>query len=77
EGYEELGKRLAAIALAEKNHKERYEKLLMNLEEGTTFKKNEDTWWVCRECGYVHFGKEAPEKCPSCDHPQAYYQVKL
>lgn len=76
EGYEVLGKRLAAIALAEKNHKERYENLLKNLEEGTTFKKNEATWWVCRECGYIHFGPEAPEKCPSCDHPQAYYQVK-
>jgi len=76
EGYEVLGKRLAAMAIAEKNHKERYENLLKNLEEGTTFKKNEATWWVCRECGYIHFGTAAPEKCPSCDHPQAYYQVK-
>ena len=76
EGYEVLGKRLAAMAIAEKNHKEKYENLLKNLEEGTTFKKNEATWWVCRECGYIHFGPEAPKKCPSCDHPQAYYQVK-
>lgn len=77
EGYEAIGKRLAAIALAEKNHKERYEGLLKNLEEGTTFKKGESIWWVCRECGYIHFGPEAPEKCPSCDHPQAYYQVRI
>lgn len=77
EGYEELGKRLAAIAVAELNHKQRYEDLLKNLEEGSTFKKSEGVWWVCRECGYIHFGTEAPEKCPSCDHPQAYYQVKL
>ncbi len=76
EGYTDLGRRLAAIAVAEKNHKERYEKLLSDLESGNTFKKSEETWWVCRECGYIHFGKEAPEKCPSCDHPQAYYQVK-
>lgn len=76
EGYEALGKRLAAIAVAEKNHKERYENLLQNLEGGTTFKKGEAVWWVCRECGYIHFGTEAPEKCPSCDHPQSYYQVR-
>jgi rubrerythrin len=77
EGYEALGKRLAAIAIAENNHKERYEGLLKNLEEGTTFKKKEATWWVCRECGYVHFGPEAPKECPSCSHPQSYYQVRV
>lgn len=77
EGYKDLGKRLAAIAVAELNHKQRYEELLKNLEEGTTFKKNKAVWWVCLECGYIHFGPEAPEKCPSCDHSQAYYQVKL
>jgi len=76
EGYEILGKRLAAIAVAEKNHKEKYEKLLKDLEDGNTFKKVEATWWVCRECGYIHFGTEAPKECPSCGHPQAYYEVR-
>jgi rubrerythrin len=43
---------------------------------GTVFKKKKEVWWVCRECGYVHFGKEPPEKCPSCDHERSFYQVK-
>ena len=43
---------------------------------GTVFKKEKEVWWVCRECGYVHFSKEAPIKCPSCDHAQAFYQLK-
>lgn len=77
EGYEDLGKRLAAIAVAENNHKERFEALLKTLEEGTVFKKSESIWWVCRECGYVHFGPEAPTECPSCSHPQSYYQVRI
>lgn len=77
EGYEALGKRLAAIAVAENNHKERFEALLKTLEEGTVFKKNESIWWVCRECGYIHFGPEAPQECPSCSHPQSYYQVRI
>ena len=76
EGYEVLGKRLAAIAVAEKNHKERYEDLLKDLEGGNTFKRGEAIWWVCRECGYIHFGTEAPKVCPSCSHPQSYYQPR-
>lgn len=76
EGLEEIAARLMAIARAEEHHKERYEKLLKQIQAGTTFKKDKEVWWVCRECGYVHFGVEAPKKCPSCDHPQAYYQFK-
>jgi rubrerythrin len=76
EGLPDVAKRLRAIAVAEKHHEERYQKLLKQVEAGTVFKKEQDTWWVCRECGYMHFGKEAPEKCPSCDHPQSFYQVK-
>ena len=76
EGFIDIANRLRAIAKAEEHHEERYKKLLEQLEEGSIFKKEKEVWWVCRECGYVHFGVEPPEKCPSCDHPQAFYQVK-
>ena len=76
EGYPEIANRLRAIAKAEEHHEERFRKLLRELEAGTVFKKEREVWWVCRECGYVHFGKEPPERCPSCDHPRSFYQVK-
>ncbi len=76
EGYEDIAKRLLAIAEAEKHHEERYQKLLKELENNSVFKKEEEKKWVCRKCGYVHTGSEAPEKCPSCDHPQNYFQIK-
>ena len=76
EGFPEIAKRLRAIAIAEKHHEERFKKLLKEVEAGTVFKKEKEVSWVCRECGYVHFGTEAPEKCPSCDHPRSFYQVK-
>ncbi|MEA3356832.1 MAG: rubrerythrin family protein, partial [Patescibacteria group bacterium] len=75
-GLNKISERLKSIAIAEKHHAERYSALLKELENGTVFKKDKETWWVCRECGYIHYGEEAPEKCPSCDHPQAYYQVR-
>ena len=76
ENLPEIAKRLRAIAIAEKHHEERFRKLLKEVEAGTVFKKEREVWWVCRECGYVHFGKEPPEKCPSCEHPKSFYQVK-
>jgi rubrerythrin len=76
EGLQNIADRLRAIAIAEKHHEERFQKLLEEVEAGTVFKKEKEVWWVCRECGYVHFGIEAPEKCPSCDHPRSFYQVK-
>ncbi|MHC1564277.1 MAG: rubrerythrin [Candidatus Hecatellaceae archaeon] len=76
EGYPEIAERLRAIAKAEEHHEERYRKLLKEVEAGTVFKKEKEVWWVCRECGYVHYGKEPPEKCPSCDHPRGYFQIK-
>ncbi len=76
EGLPEIAGRLKAIANAEAHHEERYKKLLKEVESGTVFKKDEAVWWVCRECGYLHFGREPPEKCPSCDHERSYYQVK-
>lgn len=76
EGFSEIAKRIRAIAKAEKHHEERYKKLLKEVEADTVFKKEKDVWWVCRECGYIHFGKEPPEKCPSCDHVRSYFQLK-
>ena len=76
EGLPEIAQRLRAIAKAEEHHEERYKKILKEVESGTVFKKNKDVSWVCRECGYVYFGKEAPKTCPSCSHPQSFYQVK-
>lgn len=76
EGFKELADRLKAIAQAEKHHEERYLKLLEQVENGTAHKKDEPTWWVCLECGYMVFAPEAPEMCPSCDHEKAYFQVR-
>lgn len=76
EGLPEVAARLKAIAKAEEHHEERYKKILKEVDAGTVFKKDQKVWWVCRECGYQHFGEEAPKKCPSCDHEQAFYQVK-
>jgi len=76
EGLKEIAARLRSIAKAEEHHEERYKKLLKEVEAGTVFKKKKEVWWMCRECGYVNFGKTPPEKCPSCSHPRAFYQVK-
>lgn len=72
----EIAKRLRATAKSEEHHAERYKKLLKEVEAGTVFKKEKAVFWVCRECGYVHFGTEPPEKCPSCDHKKSFYQTK-
>ncbi|MBU0596546.1 rubrerythrin family protein [Patescibacteria group bacterium] len=76
EGLSAIAHRFSSIAKAEEHHEERYKKLLANLVEGTIFDKGKEVVWVCRECGYIHVGNKAPELCPSCDHPQAYYQLK-
>ena len=76
EGLPKIADRLKAIAKAEKHHEERYKKLLKELEAQTIFKKQEEVEWTCRECGHTHKGKQPPEKCPSCDHAQAYFQIK-
>ena len=76
EGLPQIAARFLSIAVAEKHHEERYKKLHDQLKKGTYFKKSKDVWWICRECGYAFSGKEPPEKCPSCDHPRAFYQLK-
>jgi rubrerythrin len=76
EGLQEVANRLRAIAEAEANHEDRYKKFLKNLQENKVFEKNEEVTWQCRKCGYRHTGKEAVKECPSCGHPQAYFEVK-
>lgn len=76
EGFPEIAEMYRRIAVAEKGHEERYLAFIKNIEAGTVFKKEEETVWQCRNCGYIHVGEEAPELCPACKHPQAYFEVK-
>jgi len=76
EGLKKIAARMLSIAKAEEHHEERYKKLIEQIEGKSVFEKKEKVWWVCRECGYMHYGEEPPKECPSCDHPQAYYELK-
>ncbi|MDO9541559.1 MAG: rubrerythrin family protein [Kiritimatiellia bacterium] len=75
EGFEEIAKVFNTIAIAERQHEKRYLGLAANIEKGTVFKKEISVIWRCRNCGYLHTGKEAPETCPACAHPRAYYEL--
>jgi len=75
EGFEEIAKSFKEIAEVEEHHEKRYRKLLENLKAGKVFKKEKVVKWKCRNCGYIHEGKNAPESCPACNHPQAYYEI--
>ncbi|MHA1210678.1 MAG: rubrerythrin [Candidatus Freyarchaeota archaeon] len=75
EGFEEIASVFRAIAVAEKQHEKRYLGLLKNIEEGKVFKKEKVVKWKCRNCGYIHEGTEAPEECPACAHPRAYFEL--
>ena len=75
EGFEEVADLFKEIAEVEEEHEKRYRKLLANVTAKTVFKKDKIVKWKCRNCGYVHEGKEAPDKCPACAHPQSYYEV--
>ena len=75
EGFEEIAVQFKEIAEVEEQHEKRYRKLFANVKEGKVFKKETVVMWKCRNCGYVHEGKEAPEKCPACAHPRAYYEL--
>ena len=76
EGFEELAAKFEEVAAIEKTHEERYRKLLSNVKEKIVFSRDGDTIWVCRNCGHVVIGKNAPEVCPVCNHPQAYFEIK-
>ena len=76
EGFKEIAAMFRSIGVVEKRHKLRYLALSKNIEEGVVFKRSKPVRWVCRNCGYVHEGKEAPKVCPACAHPQAYYEIE-
>ena len=76
EGFPEIAAMYRNIAIAEKGHEERYLAFLANIENNTVFAKAESTVWQCRNCGFIIEGTEAPEVCPACIHPQAYFEVK-
>ncbi len=76
EGFKEVADTFRMIAKVEKAHEYRYVKLCNNLEEGKVFEKDNKIIWKCRNCGYLHEGNEAPETCPACLHPQAYFEIK-
>jgi len=75
ESFVEIANVFKEIAEVEEQHEMRYRKLLKNVEEGKVFKKDTVVKWKCRNCGYVHEGKEAPEECPACAHPQGFYEL--
>ncbi len=76
EGFDHIASLFEMVAKIEKDHEERYKKLLANIEGGLVFSRDGDMMWICSNCGHVHFGKEAPELCPVCAHPKAYFMVK-
>jgi rubrerythrin len=75
EGFPQIADAFEKIAKVEVQHEIRYRKFLANIEDGSVFKKAEEIEWQCRNCGYVHTGVSAPESCPACFHPQAYFEV--
>ena len=76
EGFTELAAQFRAVAAIEKTHEERYRKLLHNVEMQEVFKKAGENMWECRNCGHIVVGKEAPEVCPVCNHPRAFFEVR-
>ena len=74
EGFDHIAYLFTEVGKIEKHHEERYRKLLDNIKAAKVFKAEESTMWICRNCGHIHFGEKAPEKCPVCDHPQAYFE---
>ena len=76
EGFTVLAKKFRGVAAIEKTHEERYRKLLKNIEDEVVFSNDGDTIWICRNCGHVVIGKNAPKVCPVCSHPQSYFERK-
>ncbi len=76
EGFTEIGKYFENVCKVEKDHEERFLELKKNIEQNEVFKKGAAQIWVCRVCGYIHYGEEAPKVCPVCKHPQAFYEIQ-
>ena len=75
EGFIEIARKFEMVAAIEKEHEERYRKLLNNIEEGIVFSRDGDRIWKCSNCGHIVIGKKAPQICPVCNHPQAYFEI--
>ena len=75
EGFDKIADSFKEIGEVEMQHEKRYRKLLENVKNKTVFKKDQVVKWKCRNCGYVHVGKEAPKECPACKHPQSFYEL--
>ena len=75
EGFDDISETFRHVRVSEQHHAKRYRELLENLTDGTLFKKDRKQEWICRKCGYVYFGMEAPLTCPSCHHPRAYFEL--
>ena len=76
EGFDHIAFLFEEVGKIEKEHEERYRKLLDNIEQGKVFVKEEPKMWICRNCGHIHYGEEAPKVCPVCAHPQSYFEVR-
>lgn len=76
EGFDHIAFLFSEVAKIEKEHEARYRKLLGNIEEGIVFSRDGDMIWECSNCGHIHVGQQAPEVCPVCAHPKAYFQIK-
>jgi len=76
EGFNEIADMFAGVGAVEKEHEARYLALLGNIEKGIVFKRDKVIMWKCRNCGHIHVAENAPDKCPVCDHPQAYFELR-
>ena len=76
EGFTEIAEKFEMVAAIERDHEERYRKLLNNIKEGIVFSRDGDRIWKCSNCGHIVIGPKAPEVCPVCDHPQAFFELK-
>ncbi|MDR1210296.1 MAG: rubrerythrin family protein [Clostridiales bacterium] len=76
EGFAKIAWLFDAVGAIEKSHEERYNALLTNLTEGRIYERETERIWICKNCGHLHIGPKAPEKCPVCDHPKAYFSIK-
>ena len=76
EGFPEIAEKMRGVAAIEKHHEERYRKLLQNIEGNVVFSREGDAIWQCRNCGHIVIGRQAPEVCPICDHPQSYFELR-
>lgn len=77
EGFADIALKFELISKIEKHHEERYLKFYQNIQTEQSFKKDKEVAWICRNCGHIHYGKEAPKACPTCNHPQAYFELKI